>query len=91
VVAAWMSDFILTAKAELRTWRLAFRTGSHTCLLPGKREEIGMSSGIVYILTNAAMPGYIKIGMTQQDDVSLRVDGPDTHRFSQCYLGLCDK
>jgi hypothetical protein len=27
-----------------------------------------MSSGIVYILTNAAMPCYIKIGMTQQGD-----------------------
>lgn len=29
-----------------------------------------MSEGIVYILTNAAMPGFIKIGLTQQDDVS---------------------
>lgn len=30
-----------------------------------------MSEGIVYIPTNAAMPGYIEIGLTQQDDVSL--------------------
>lgn len=36
-----------------------------------------MSSGIVYILTNAAMPGYIKIGMTQQDDVAVRVKSLD--------------
>jgi hypothetical protein len=29
-----------------------------------------MSAGIVYVLTNAAMPGYVKIGLTRQDDVS---------------------
>jgi hypothetical protein len=32
-----------------------------------------MSAGIVYVLTNAAMPGYVKIGLTRQDDVSDRV------------------
>ena len=32
-----------------------------------------MSSGIVYILTNAAMPGYVKIGLTQQNDVADRI------------------
>ncbi len=32
-----------------------------------------MSAGIVYILTNAAMPGYVKIGLTRQNDVSDRV------------------
>jgi hypothetical protein len=32
-----------------------------------------MSAGIVYILTNAAMPGYVKIGLTRQDDVSERL------------------
>lgn len=29
--------------------------------------------GYVYILSNAAMPDYVKIGMTQQDDVALRI------------------
>ena len=32
-----------------------------------------MSEGFVYVLTNAAMPGYVKIGLTQQDDVADRV------------------
>src|SRR5688572_7928189 len=32
-----------------------------------------MSAGIVYILTNAAMPGYVKIGLTRQNDVGERV------------------
>jgi len=62
---------------------------------PGSTHSLSgepiVSEGIVYILTNAAMPGFIKIGLTQQDDVSLRVKGPDAHRFSQCFLDLCDK
>ncbi|MGL4563224.1 MAG: GIY-YIG nuclease family protein [Brevinema sp.] len=28
-----------------------------------------MSEGVIYILTNRAMPGYIKIGMTQREDI----------------------
>lgn len=32
-----------------------------------------MSAGFVYILTNAAMPGYVKIGLTRQNDVGERV------------------
>lgn len=32
-----------------------------------------MSEGFVYILTNAAMPGYIKIGLTQHDELSARL------------------
>jgi hypothetical protein len=32
-----------------------------------------MSEGIVYILTNGSMPGYIKIGLTQQNDVGQRI------------------
>ena len=48
-----------------------------------------MSEGIVYILTNAAMPGFIKIGLTQQDDVSLRVKGLDNTSLPlpfECYF-----
>ena len=30
-------------------------------------------SGIVYVLTNSAMPGMVKIGKTKRDDVSQRV------------------
>lgn len=48
-----------------------------------------MSTGIVYILTNAAMPGYIKIGMTQQDDVASRVKGLDNTSLPlpfECYF-----
>ena len=48
-----------------------------------------MSAGIVYILTNAAMPGYIKIGMTQQDDVASRVKGLDNTSLPlpfECYF-----
>ncbi|WP_324806389.1 GIY-YIG nuclease family protein [Sphingomonas sp. LY29] len=32
-----------------------------------------MSAGIVYVLSNAAMPGYVKIGLTQKNDVMDRV------------------
>lgn len=32
-----------------------------------------MTAGIVYILTNEAMPGYVKIGLTRQNDVGERV------------------
>lgn len=31
------------------------------------------SGGIVYVLRNEAMPGYVKIGKTQQNDVGVRV------------------
>lgn len=47
-----------------------------------------MSAGIVYILTNAAMPGYIKIGLTQQDDVASRVKQLDNTSLPlpfECY------
>ena len=48
-----------------------------------------MSSGFVYILTNAAMPGYIKVGMTQQDDVAVRVKSLDNTSLPlpfECYF-----
>lgn len=32
-----------------------------------------MDEGIVYILTNVAMPGYIKIGKTLRDDLEIRI------------------
>ncbi|MGL4389234.1 MAG: GIY-YIG nuclease family protein [Brevinema sp.] len=32
-----------------------------------------MSEGIIYILTNPAMPGFIKIGMTQREDIKQRM------------------
>jgi hypothetical protein len=32
-----------------------------------------MTAGIVYVLTNAAMPGYVKIGLTRRSDVGERV------------------
>lgn len=32
-----------------------------------------MSEGFVYILKNEAMPGYVKIGLTQQDDLAIRL------------------
>lgn len=32
-----------------------------------------MADGIVYILTNEAMPGFVKIGLTQSDDISQRM------------------
>jgi hypothetical protein len=44
--------------------------------------------GFVYILTNEAMPGLIKIGMTDQDDVESRIRGLDTTGVAlpfQCY------
>lgn len=37
-----------------------------------------MSEGFVYILTNEAMPGFVKIGLTQQNDVADRVRQLDT-------------
>ena len=47
-----------------------------------------MAEGIVYILTNAAMPGYIKVGPTHQDDVAIRVKGLDNTSLPlpfECY------
>jgi len=37
-----------------------------------------MSEGFVYILTNEAMPGFVKIGLTQLNDVADRVKQLDT-------------
>lgn len=48
-----------------------------------------MSAGIVYILTNEAMPGYFKIGLTQQDDVGDRVRQLDNTSIPvpfECYF-----
>jgi hypothetical protein len=44
--------------------------------------------GFVYILTNEAMPGLIKIGLTDQDDVESRIRSLDTSGVAlpfQCY------
>jgi hypothetical protein len=48
-----------------------------------------MNGGIVYILTNEAMPGYVKIGLTQQDDVGDRVRQLDNTSIPvpfECYF-----
>lgn len=48
-----------------------------------------MSAGIVYILTNEAMPGYVKIGLTRQNDVGERVRQLDTTAVPvpfECYF-----
>ena len=48
-----------------------------------------MSAGYVYILTNAAMPGYIKIGLTQQEEMSDRLrqlDNTSTPLPFECYF-----
>ena len=48
-----------------------------------------MSGGIVYVLTNEAMPGYVKIGLTQQDDVGDRVRQLDNTSIPvpfECYF-----
>ena len=37
----------------------------------------GPDTGIVYILKNEAMPGYIKIGLTRDDDVEQRLRSLD--------------
>jgi hypothetical protein len=48
-----------------------------------------VSEGFVYILTNAAMPGYIKVGLTRQDDVASRVKQLDNTSLPlpfECYF-----
>jgi hypothetical protein len=48
-----------------------------------------MSEGYVYVLTNAAMPGYVKIGLTRQDDVATRVRQLDNTSIPlpfECYF-----
>ena len=37
-------------------------------------QGIAMSEGFVYLLTNEAMPGYVKIGPTQGNDVAARMN-----------------
>jgi hypothetical protein len=48
-----------------------------------------VSAGIVYILTNEAMPGYVKIGLTRQNDVGERVRQLDNTSIPvpfECYF-----
>ncbi len=48
-----------------------------------------MSDGIVYVLTNEAMPGYVKIGLTRQNDVGDRVRQLDNTSIPvpfECYF-----
>lgn len=48
-----------------------------------------MTGGIVYILTNEAMPGYVKIGLTKQNDVGDRVKQLDNTSIPvpfECYF-----
>ncbi|MCD1644526.1 GIY-YIG nuclease family protein [Aurantimonas coralicida] len=48
-----------------------------------------MSAGVVYILTNEAMPGYVKIGLTRQNDVGERVRQLDNTSIPvpfECYF-----
>jgi hypothetical protein len=49
--------------------------------LPSKfspSEDGHPDAGFVYLLTNVAMPGYVKIGLTRQDDVEQRLRQLDT-------------
>lgn len=51
--------------------------------------EWSVSAGIVYILTNEAMPGYVKIGLTRQNDVGERVRQLDNTSIPvpfECYF-----
>jgi hypothetical protein len=41
--------------------------------LVGEAPTAPSAEGFVYVLTNAAMPGYVKIGLTQQDDLQIRL------------------
>jgi hypothetical protein len=38
-----------------------------------EKERSAVAEGIVYIFVNPAMPDYIKVGLTQQDDVTIRL------------------
>lgn len=40
---------------------------------PGKGNGMSSSLSIVYVLTNSAMPGLVKIGYTSQDDANSRI------------------
>ncbi len=57
-----------------------------------------MAAGIVYLLTNEAMPGYIKIGLTRQNDVGERIrqlDNTSVPTPFECYFAAhvpnCEK
>lgn len=65
---------------------------------PVKRGMVSVSAGIVYLMTNEAMPGYVKIGLTRQNDVGERVrqlDNTSVPTPFECYFAAhvpdCEK
>lgn len=50
-----------------------FRVAAATSFNENSKNEMSQLN-IVYVLSNSAMPGYIKIGYTKQSDAQLRID-----------------
>jgi hypothetical protein len=59
-------------------------------MINARRKEVSpVDRGIVYILTNEAMPSYVKLGLTRQSDVAERVRGLDNTSIPvpfECYF-----